>query len=109
MCGGINVEKILTAMYFVGTVIMNYEYDPRKLAANVCHHGVWFSEAEFFEWETATIAVDARNHYAETRFQAIGYIGRRLFVLVFCFRLTSIRIISLRKANARELNRYAKT
>ncbi|SHH63772.1 BrnT family toxin [Pollutimonas bauzanensis] len=102
-------SKKMITVYFVGTIIMNYEHDPRKLAANVYHHGIWFSEAEFFEWETATITVDARNHYAETRFQAIGYIGRRLFVLVFCFRLTSIRIISLRKANARELNRYAKT
>ena len=88
---------------------MNYEYDPKKLGANVYRHRVWFAEAELFEWETAHIRIDGRAKYAETRFEAVGYIGNRLYVLVFCFRLTNIRIISLRKANSRELNRYAQT
>jgi uncharacterized DUF497 family protein len=52
--------------------------------------------------------VDNRRHYAETRFRATGLIEQRVYVLVFCFRETKIRLISLRKANLREVKRYAR-
>jgi len=39
----------------------------------------------------------------------IGYIGDRLFNVVFVERGEERRIISLRKANQREVKRYAKT
>ena len=72
-------------------------------------HQVWFHEAEGFEWETAVILIDDRQRYSEARFKAAGYIGLRLFVMVFTLRETAVRIISLRKANVSEVNRYAKT
>lgn len=50
-----------------------------------------------------------RQQYAEQRFEAIGYIGLRLHVMVYCLRGDAIRVISLRKANAREVKRYAET
>ena len=34
---------------------MRYTHDPQKLAANVAKHGVWFDEAQGFEWDTAII------------------------------------------------------
>lgn len=40
---------------------------------------------------------------------ALGYIGDRLFYVVFVARVKARRIISLRKANQREVNRYAET
>lgn len=88
---------------------MKYAHDPKKLVANVKKHGVWFHEAEAFEWETAAIAVDDREQREETRFEAVGYIGDRLHVMIFCLRESTIRIISLRKANRREVKHYAKT
>ncbi len=87
---------------------MKYEHDPVKLAANVGKHQVWFSAADDFEWATAQIEVDSRKHYGETRFNAAGLIGRRLFVLTFTLRGNAVRIISLRKANRREVQRYAR-
>lgn len=87
---------------------MHYENDPKKLAENVAKHGVWFHEVDRFEWETASIEHDDRHRYAETRFEATGLIGQRLYVMVFCFRGTKIRIINLRKANLREVRRYAR-
>lgn len=87
---------------------MRYTHDPKKLAANVANHQVWFHDAEGFEWETALIEVDSRKRYGEARFIAIGLIGARLYVMVFNLRETSVRIISLRKANPREVKRYAK-
>jgi uncharacterized DUF497 family protein len=80
---------------------MNYEHDPAKLAANVRKHGVWFSAADDFE-------VDSRKRYGETRLIAAGLIGVRLFVLTFTLRGNAVRIISLRKANRREVQRYAR-
>lgn len=86
---------------------MRYEYDPAKLAANVARHRVWFHEADGFEWEAAAIEVDDRHAYGETRFVATGPIGTRLHVLVFTLRGTAVRTISLRRANPREVRRYA--
>ncbi|TCP10798.1 ribonuclease toxin BrnT of type II toxin-antitoxin system [Simplicispira metamorpha] len=37
----------------------------------------------------------------------MGLIGDRLYVMVFALRETAVRIISLRKANSREVKRYA--
>lgn len=50
-----------------------------------------------------------RQLYAEPRFEAKGYIGDRLHVMVFCLRADAVRVISLRKANKREEVSYAKT
>ena len=86
---------------------MRYEHDPQKLAANVANHKVWFHEADDVEWQTALVQVDARKHYDETRFQAAGLIGTRLFLMVFTLRETAVRLISLRRANRREVRRYA--
>ena len=86
---------------------MRYTHDPQKLAANVAKHGVWFHEAQGFEWDTAIIKADNRHQYGEARLEAMGLIGDRLYVLVFILRETAVRIISLRKANSREVKRYA--
>lgn len=85
---------------------MNYDHDPRKLAENVAKHGIWFHEAKEFEWDTANIEVDGRKFYGETRFRATGLVGTRAYVMVFTLRGTAVRLISLRKANPREVKRY---
>ena len=70
-------------------------------------------DAVDFEWETAVVWPDTRRDYNETRMMALGYIGLRIMVLVFVDRPpeqpTERRIISLRKANRREVKRYAET
>ena len=86
---------------------MNYTFDPAKSAANVKKHGVFFAVAADFEWETALVDVDERHNYGEPRLIATGLIGNRVYVMVFNLRETSVRIISLRKANRREVQRYA--
>jgi uncharacterized DUF497 family protein len=59
-----------------------------------------------FEWETAVVREDTRKQYAEQRLDAIGLIGDRLHVMVYCLRGDAVRVISLRKANLREVKRY---
>lgn len=86
---------------------MRYEFDPSKDQSNLTKHGLSMSCAQDFEWDTAMVSEDTRKLYAETRFQATGYIGYSLCVMIYCQHAGSIRVISLRKANRREEKRYA--
>jgi len=87
---------------------MQIEYDPAKDASNRRKHGVSLYEAVRFEWDTAHIEEDTRHDYGEQRFKATGYIGQRLYVLIFCMRGNTPRTISLRRAEKYEERRYAK-
>ncbi len=59
-----------------------------------------------FEWADALVVEDTRKDYKEQRFQALGLIGVRLHTLVFTPRDGKAHVISLRKANQREMKRY---
>lgn len=84
------------------------EWDEAKRVSNRGHHGVDFSDAEHLEWESARYLPDLRRNYAEGRIQGFVLLGTRLHVMVFTIRKTGLRIISLRKANDREIDRYEK-
>jgi len=88
---------------------VNITFDPTKGTANLAKHGVALDLAAQLEWETALIWPDTRRAYGEARQCGIGYIGLRLFFVVFVDRVDGRRVISLRKANPREVNHYAKT
>lgn len=87
---------------------MRYEWDANKNAANKSKHGIAFKNAEDFEWDSAVIREDARKDYGETRHIALGMITGRLHVMVAIFKTDIIRIVSLRKANKREVKSYEK-
>lgn len=59
------------------------------------------------EWEGALVWRDERRAYGEIRMAGVGYIGLRLFYVVFVDRADGRRIVSLRRANSREIRRYA--
>ncbi len=86
---------------------MNYEFDEAKDQSNRTKHGLSLADVHDFDWETAVVTEDIRVRYAEPRYAAAGLIGDRLHIVVYCLREETIRIISLRKANAREVKRYA--
>lgn len=92
---------------------MHVTFDPAKEAANLAKHGVSLLDAVDFEWETAVVWPDQRRDYGEPRMVALGYIGLRIMALVYVDRPpehpTERRIISVRKANRREVHRYAET
>ncbi len=85
---------------------MIYEWDEEKRIANLAKHGVDFSMAEGFNWETAIVREDQRRNYGERRFIAVGYLNARLHILIFTLRGGAVRIISLRKANRREVKHH---
>ena len=82
-------------------------FDPRKDGLNQAKHGVSLAEAARLEWGSAVIWTDLRWAYGEVRQCAIGYIGLRLHCVVFVERTDERRVISLRKANKREIRFYA--
>ncbi len=85
---------------------MDISYDPAKERRNVALRGLSFELAHFFDWEEASIFEDARKPYGERRFRASGLIGPRLHILVFTLRADKVHVISLRKANLREVRRH---
>jgi uncharacterized DUF497 family protein len=81
---------------------MKLTYDPAKSAKNIEQRQLPFEMVREVDWERAWIKQDTRREYGESRFQAMGYIGERLFVIIFTMREGAMRVISLRKANLRE-------
>jgi uncharacterized protein len=88
---------------------VEYEWDEAKRRSNLAKHGVDFMAAIQFDWPTAARFPDERRDYGERRWLALGMIDGRLHVLVYSCRGSRIRIISLRKANNKEIARYEKT
>lgn len=88
---------------------MTVIYDPIKDLANIRKHGVSLGRLAEFQFESALIDLDDRNHYGEDRMIGLGFIGDRLFVAVFVETEWGVRAISLRPAKARERKRYAET
>jgi uncharacterized DUF497 family protein len=85
------------------------QFDQAKDTKNTEKHGVSLAAAAGFEWADAVTWPDQRQDYGEDRIAGLGYIGDRLYFLVFVARGQERRIISLRKANQREVRRYAET
>jgi len=85
---------------------MDIAYDPDKDRLNKAKHGVSLAHAENIDWDLALESLDDRRDYGEDRYVALAPIGSRLFYVVFVDRGMKRRIISLRKANAREVKYY---
>ena len=83
-----------------------WDWDEDKRRANRRKHGVDFASVARFEWAGAMTEPDTRFDYGEPRLIATGMIGDRLHVVIYTERDGRKRIISLRKANSREFDRW---
>jgi uncharacterized DUF497 family protein len=81
-------------------------FDPQKNERNIAERGLSFELVEEFEWDSALVVEDVRRDYGERRFQALGMITGRLHAVVFTPRAGRVHVISLRKANRREIRLY---
>jgi uncharacterized DUF497 family protein len=96
----------LSDLILVYTINVGRQFRCGQNERNIASHGISFEAAEQFEWDTAMIAEDLRKEYGERRFQALGFIAGRLHAMVFTPRAGTVHVISLRKANRREMKRY---
>ncbi len=85
---------------------MDVEFDQAKDAANIVKHGVSMALADRICWPDVLCMPDGRRDYGELREIGFAVIDDRLYVVVFVQRGEVMRIISLRKANRREVKLY---
>ncbi|TBR09474.1 MAG: BrnT family toxin [Rugosibacter sp.] len=88
---------------------MRIEFDPAKNAANQAKHGVPLSMAEELDWEAALVWVDDRLEYNERRMIALAPKTEILYYVAFVDRGDVRRVISLRRANRREVKHYVES
>lgn len=85
---------------------MRIEFDAAKDAANQTKHGVSLSLAGELDWDAALVWVDERVEYGETRMIALAPKTAILYYVAFVDRGRVRRVISLRRANRREVKHY---
>jgi uncharacterized DUF497 family protein len=88
---------------------MRFEFDPDKDAANLAKHGVSLALARELDWEAALVWLDDRFEYGELRIIALAPRSKILYYVAFVNRGEVRRIISLRRANRREVKRYVQS
>ena len=104
---GVHIPVTLAAVYtHVYAMPATYEWDPAKRASNLEKHGIDFVRAvEIFNGPVAA-RQDLRRSYGEPRIIATGVAGGIVLTVVCTLRGTAVRIISARRANARETRAY---
>ena len=85
---------------------MKIEFDAIKRNQTLFHRGLDFADCQHaFEGVTYTFE-DIRKGYVETRFITWALMDSRLVVFAWTPRGAARRIISLRKANEREIHTF---
>lgn len=88
---------------------MRIEFDPAKDKANKAKHGVSLALASELDWEAALVWIDDRFDYHELRMIALAAKTEILYYVAFLERGEARRIISLRRANRREVKHYVQS
>jgi len=83
-------------------------FDPAKNERNIRERALSFERVAEFQFLTAVFSIDDRRDYGEVRQVALGYLDARVHVLCFIETEAGIRVISFRRANAKEVRRYEK-
>lgn len=84
---------------------MEFEFDPRKSAANQTKHGIDFVQAQALWHDSNHLEVPA-NTRDEPRVLVVGRIEGRHWAGVITYRQNRIRIISVRRARKEEVELY---
>ena len=79
-------------------------FDPAKDKANVAKHGI--SLARVVDMEMLATVEDDRFDYGETRYRAFGIIDDVTYCAAFTLSDHNLRVISLRRAHAKEMRRH---
>ena len=81
---------------------MFIRFDPTKNDANIAKHGVSLSRAE----EMEILAYVSDDRFEEPRFRLYGIIDGQAYCAAGTDRDGTVRMISLRRAHAKEMRRY---
>jgi uncharacterized DUF497 family protein len=83
------------------------DFAPRKRNKTLIERGLDFARAEEVFAGVNVTAEDARFDYGDPRFTTVGVLDGRIVVVVWTPRGEVRRIISMRKANEREIAKIA--
>ena len=81
---------------------MGIEFDPAKDAADIAKQGISLARAAGLEVQ----AYVADDRFAEPRFRLYGLIDGQAYCVAGKMRNGAIRVISLRRAHAKEMRRH---
>ncbi len=84
---------------------MEFEFDPRKSAANKRKHGIDFVEAQMLWDDPDLIEIPARTQ-DEPRFFVVGMIATKHWSGVITYRDDRVRVISVRRSRKEEVTIY---
>lgn len=101
------IQKIVAFFIFVDTIIMKITFDQQKRDVTFETRGLAFEDAATVFNDRTLDQVDDRFNYGEERIITIGYLDSRMVVVVWTERGEARHVISMRKANEREKNRFA--
>ncbi|GFM37726.1 hypothetical protein DSM19430T_24100 [Desulfovibrio psychrotolerans] len=108
-----SVSLLITALPVDGVTFcsyispMRFDWDDTKRRANVAKHDIDFTLAAEMLQCAPHLVRDSRKEYGEDRCQAVGEQDGMVLVVVFTMRDDNVfRIISARRANARERRKY---
>jgi uncharacterized DUF497 family protein len=87
---------------------MLFTCDPNKSRANYFKHGIVLEFAQYLDWSNEMVWQDVRQNYNEVRMSGLVPLEGKVYAVVYVLRAESTRMISLRKANNRELKQYDK-
>jgi uncharacterized DUF497 family protein len=82
--------------------------DPNKSRANYFKHGIVLEFAQYLDWANEMVWQDVRQNYNEVRMRGLVPLEGKIYAVVYVLRAESTRMISLRKANNREMKQYDK-
>jgi uncharacterized DUF497 family protein len=82
---------------------MKISFDPAKRDWTLRVRGIAFDDAPFVFAGPVCDEEDLRVDYGESRFVTFGYLRDRMVVIVWTPRGDARHVISMRKANAREI------
>lgn len=85
---------------------MRIDFDPAKDRLNAEKHGLSLALAASLDWDAALLWIDARRQYGENRVLALAPKAGIVYYVAFVDRGDVRGIISLRRANRREVRRY---
>jgi uncharacterized protein len=87
--------------------LVKFDWDSKKEETNLRKHGYRMEAGiPVFDDPNRLDRADKRRDYAEERRIIFGMVEKRLFAVVYTMRGDVTRLISVRRANAREERRY---
>jgi len=84
---------------------MEFEFDPRKSAANKKKHGIDFIEAKALWGDPDLLEIPAKTT-DEPGYLVIGIISKKHWSGIITYRKDKIRIISVRRSRPEEVELY---